>query len=266
MKTFLMVFCVLLAPPLFGQENFGPRLTAMGNSGAAVADVWSINGNAASITSLGSPIVSINYIRHFLADEISTQGLAAVIPIDNNFISVGFSRYGLSIYNQNKISFAYAKKFGHQFSMAITVNYHQLKITNYGATNGFSVDVGFYYKPQEKLSFGAYVANPSKQHFVNAEVSAPIPTSLNFGASYLFSDKVLIATTVTKIVKQPFDARLGLEYKIADPVSLRAGVTAKPFKQYAGFGINYKRLLIDFATAFDGNLGYSPQIALGYAF
>lgn len=265
MKIFILFFVAFLPISLVAQENFGPRITALGNNSAAIADVWGIQGNPAAITSLNNPIVSINYIRHFLSDEVSTQGLAAVIPIKNNFISIGLNRYGLSSYNQNKISFAYAKRFGNQFSMAMTVNYHQLKISNYGSSNGFSVDVGFYYA-LEKFNLGVYVKNPSQQKFVNEEVSAPIETSFNIGGSYLVSDKVLLATTLSKFLAHPIDARIGVEYQIAKPFALRAGVSSKPFKQFAGFGVNYTKIVIDFATTFDNNLGYSPQISLGYAF
>ncbi len=266
MKISILAFIVILPHYLSAQQNFGPRLSALGDNGAAVADVWSLRGNAAAITDLETTTISLNYIRHFLSQEISTQGLVAVIPIDNNFIGIGLNRYGLSNYNQNTISFAYAKKFGNRFSMAMTVNYHQLKITNYGSSNGFSVDVGFYYKIDQKLNLGAYVTNPSKQKFVNAEISAPIPTSLNIGASYLLTDKVQLATTISKLIDDPIDVRLGLEYRLIKLLSLRAGVTANPFKQFAGFGVKVRKLSIDFATAFDNNLGYSPQIALGYAF
>lgn len=266
MKISIIAFIVILPNYLSAQQNFGPRLTALGENSAAVADVWALRGNAAAITELETTAISINYIRHFLSQEISTQGLVAVIPIDNNFIGIAVNRYGLSSYNQNSISFAYAKKFGNQLSMAMTVNYHQLKITNYGSSNGFSVDVGFYYKIDQKLGLGAYVTNPSKQKFVNSEISAPIPTSLNVGASYLLSDKVLIATTISKPIDNPVDVRLGLEYQLIKLLSLRAGVNANPFKQFAGFGVEIRKLSIDFATAFDNNLGYSPQLALGYAF
>ena len=167
---------------------------------------------------------------------------------------------------KNKISFAYAKKFGNQFSMAMTVNYHQLKITNYGSSYGFSVDVGLYYKLNDKLNLGTFITNPSKQKFASKEVAVPIVTTINIGASYLISDKVLIAATVSQLIDNPLDVRLGLEYRLIKSLSLRAGVDANPFKQHVGFGIEISKILVDFATTFDNNLGYSPQIALGYAF
>lgn len=108
--------------------------------------------------------------------------------------------------------------------------------------------------------------NPSKQKFDNNEVLAAVPTSFNIGASYQASDKILIATTIAKMPNLATDVRLGFDYKLIDLLSLRAGLSTKPFKQHAGFGISYKSFAMDMATRYDTNLGYAPQIAVGYAF
>jgi len=262
----VLLLIILSCNPLFAQNNLGPRLTAMGNNGTAIMDVWALQANAAGITDLERPTISLNYIKHLFSDEISTQALVAVVPFKNNYVGLSFQRYGFSEYNDSKIGFTYAKKFGNKLSAATNVNYHQLKIANYGSSTGFSIDVGVLYQFDQQFVFGAFVSNPSKQKFSSAEVVAQIPTSFNVGASYLASDKVLIATTINKFLDQPIDVKLGIDYKIMDLLSLRGGLSAKPFKQYAGFGLNYKKFLLDMATTYDANLGYAPQIAIGYAF
>lgn len=262
--SFLLIF--LSTSTLFAQNNLGPRLTAMGNNGSAVSDAWSLQANPSGITDLLKTTVSINYIKHFFSNEISTQAVVAVVPLKNNFVGVSFQRYGFSAFNENKIGFAYAKKFGDKLSTSININYHQIKITDYGATTGFSIDVGTLYHFNKQFTFGAFVSNPSKQKFSSNETAVKIPTSYNIGASYSASDKVLIATTVNKTLSEPIDVRLGIDYKIIDMLSLRGGLSAKPFKQYVGFGLNYKKFLLDMATTYDANLGYAPQIAVGYAF
>ena len=153
------------------------------------------------------------------------------MPIKNNFVGASFQRYGLAEYNESKIGFAYAKKFGEKLSIALNGNYHQLKIANYGASTGFSVDVGALYHINKDFTFGVFVSNPSKQKFTNTEVLIKIPTSFNVGASYLASDKVLIATSVRKSIGQSVDVSLGIDYKILELLSLRGGLSAKPFKQ-----------------------------------
>ncbi|MFC3563501.1 PorV/PorQ family protein [Pedobacter jamesrossensis] len=266
MKIWNLLLISLTPFYLFAQNKLGPRLTAMGNNGAAVTDIWTLQANPSGITASDKPTVALNYIKHLFSNEISTQGLVAVIPFKNNFVGASFQRYGFTEYNESKIGFAYAKKFGDKLSIALNGNYHQLKITNYGSSTGFSIDVGALYHFDTEFTLGAFVSNPSKQKFSSTIVSAEIPTSFNVGASYLASDKVLIATTVSKTLNQSIDVRLGIDYKMFDLLSLRGGLSAKPFKQYASFGLNYKNFLMDMATTYDANLGYAPQIAVGYAF
>jgi len=261
------VLLISLSPfYLFAQNNLGPRLTAMGNNGAAVADIWSLQANPSAITGIERPAVSLNYIKHLFSNEISTQGFAAVIPFKNNFFGASFQRYGFSEYFESKAGFAYAKKFGEKLSIALNGNYHQIRITSYGASNGFSIDVGALYQINKEFAIGAFVSNPSQQKFSSNQISVGIPISFNVGASYLASDKVLIATSVSKSLNHSVDVSLGIDYKIISLMSLRGGLSAKPFKQYAGFGLNYKKLLVDMATTYDANIGYAPQIAIGYAF
>ncbi|PWS28960.1 hypothetical protein DHW03_03750 [Pedobacter yonginense] len=238
----------------------------MGNNGAAVSDVWSVQANPAAISNLQKLSISINYIKHLFSNEISTQAFVAVLPFKQNFVGLSFQRYGFSAYNEHKIGFAYAKKFGDNFSTAINANYHQIKISSYGATKGFSVDLGALYHFDNQLIFGAFVSNPSKQKFNSAEIAANIPISFNIGASYLASDRVLLAATISEVIHNQIEVKFGLEYQLMSLLSLRGGLSAKPFKQYAGFGLNYKKFLLDMATTYDANLGSAPQIALGYAF
>lgn len=179
------------------QNNLGPRLTAMGNNGAALSDVWSVQANIAGISETSRPSVSINYIKHLFSNEISTQALAGVVPFKNNFIGISFQRYGFSEYNESKVGFAYAKKFGDRLSTGINGNYHQLKISNYGTSTGFSVDVGALYHFKD-FAFGAFVRNPSLQKYSTEDILAEIPASYHIGASFSASDKVLIQARLLK--------------------------------------------------------------------
>ncbi|RZL46172.1 MAG: hypothetical protein EOP00_15815 [Pedobacter sp.] len=262
----LSILLLLSINLCLAQHNLGPRLTAMGNNGAAVPDIWSVEANPSAITAIKSKTVALNYSKYLFETELSKQAIAFIIPIKNNVIGMSFQRYGITEYNEIKIGLALAKQFGDKLSIALKGNYHQIKITNYGATKGFSVDVGAKYNYNELLTFGLYINNPSLQKYSSKEVETTIPTVVNAGVAYQASDKMLIATTVSKDFKGKIDVGLGIDYKLLGLLSLRGGLTAKPFKQYAGFGINYKKLTLDFAVESDPYLGYTPQIALAYAF
>ena len=77
---------------------------------------------------------------------------------------------------------------------------------------------------------------------------------------------MLIATTISKKLDAKIDVGFGIDYRLLEIMSIRGGVTIKPFKQYVGIGFTPKKLMLDLALESDPNLGYSPQIALAYAF
>lgn len=261
-----ILLLLLIGKCSYAQNNFGAKLTAMGNNGAAVSDIWSIEANPAGITKIAKPTIAANYIKLLVDSDLSKQGVVFVLPSKNNFIGFSFNRYGIAEYNEIKAGLAIAKKFGDELSISIKGNYHQISIVNYGSTAGFSLDVGATYHFNNLLTFGFYINNPSLQSFNSKIITTSIPSVLHFGSSYQFSDKLLIANTLSKDLKGKLDFSLGLDYKMIEMISLRAGLSAKPFKHYAGFGFNYKNLMVDLAAENDPNLSYTPQVALAYAF
>jgi len=259
MLTISINFC-------FAQNNFGPKLTAMGSNTAAIKDIWSLNGNPSGVTHIQSPTLAINYTKYLIDSELSNQSVAFVLPFKNNYLGASFSRYGIAEYNEIKAGLALVKRFGDKLSIALKGNYHQLKINNYGSTTGFSLDVGTMYELNEQVTLGFSLNNPSIQKYSSKEVETTIPSSIQLGGAYKASDKILIATTICKDLNSSINVGFGIDYKLLELVSLRAGVTAKPFKHYAGFGLNYKKIVLDMAVESDIHLGYTPQIALAYAF
>lgn len=248
------------------QYNQGARLTAMGKASAAVSDVWSLNANPAGITGQKLPVAALNYARYLFGDELTEQSFAFVLPFNNNFAGITLNRYGINEFNEIKAGFGLAKRFGDDLSIGIKANIHQIKITNYGNSTTFSVDAGVNYAVNHQIGLGLYVNNPSSQKYKTSNIATYIPTAAYFGATYTPSNKLLLAATVSKDMEKEFDVSVGIDYKFYELLSLRGGLSAKPFKQYFGIGLNYKKLMMDFATERHPQIGYTPQIGLSYAF
>jgi hypothetical protein len=260
----LMLFCSIGF--VRAQQMLGPKITAMGNNGASVKDIWSITSNTSGITAIQLPTLALNYTSHFFDKQLSRQAIAFVFPIKNTYLGLDFQRYGITDYNEIKTGFALAKKFGDELSIGIKINYHQLKISNYGQTTGFSVDIGTMYKLNQEIVLGLYLNNPSKQRYNNSSIAIAIPVALHIGATYQAANKISIATTIRKSIHSAVDVAIGIDYQIISSLSLRGGLSMKPFKQYAGIGFNFKKFTIDGAVENDPYLGYSSQISLAYAF
>ncbi len=266
-KTILSTFILIISAKfVFAQYNQGARLTAIGNASAAVFDTWSVNANPAGITREKTATGALNYTKFLFGDELSEQSFAFIAPVKNDFFALNVNRYGISEFNEIKAGIAFAKQFGEELSIGVKANYHQVKITNYGNANTFSVDVGANYALNKEINLGLYVNNPSSQDYKSADVETYIPTAIHFGATYEPSNKVILATTITKDFDRKFDVGFGVDYKFYDFLSVRGGLTAKPFKQYFGIGVNYEQLKFDLATSSHPQIGFTPQIGLSYAF
>lgn len=247
------------------QVNPGPRFTAMAATGVAMQDSWSLQQNQAGLTGARHPSVSVGFEKLFLGQEVSTQSALFILPYKQQVFGLSFQRYGFSAYNQQQIALAYARDFGNVLSLALDINFHQLQIKGYGSSMAYSVEAGVQYKLNAACRLGAHIANPGQSGFEKG-MDALIPVKMEFGVSYQFSDKVLLAAAVEKTLNFNADVRSGLEYRLIDWLALRGGISANPFKQYAGFGLNYQKFRLDMAAQKHASLGYAPQIALAYEF
>lgn len=247
------------------QVNTGARFTSMASAGVSLKDVWSLQQNQAGLTGTKKVTAAIAFQKPFAGYELNSQSAVLVIPLNKNVFGVSFQRYGYAAYTEQRAAFCYAKGFGDHFSIALNFNYHLLAIDSYGTASTYSVEAGIQYDFDEKFSAGAHVANPTKSS-LHSDVNVLIPVKIQVGASYLFSEKVLVALAVEKILSGVVDTKVGLEYQIIELLALRGGISANPFKHYAGVGLGFRKLKMDIAASSQPVLGYSPQIALSYEF
>lgn len=266
MKGYLFILLNLNLGLLYAQEiNTGPRFTALGNTGAALQDVWSLQSNQAGITAVRSATAAAGNESDFPAAELSTQSVLFVYPYKNNVFGISFQNYGFSAYSEQRVGLTYAKAFGDKLSAAISFNMHQLKIPQYGVASAFSAEAGLQYKIAEKILLGSHISNPSGAGYAG-RLSASLPVMLELGGAYAFSDKVRLSGSLVTVLNTSQDVRLGLEYMLADVIALRGGINLNPMRQFAGFGYKYKHLDIDAAVSAHPAIGYRPQIALAYEF
>lgn len=264
-KFYTILIFILCSKTVFTQTLNGPRIQAMGNAGVAIQDIWTLKNNAAGITSLENITFALAYENRFSVKELSTKSAAIAIPLKKYTLGASFQSYGSPVYQELKSGLSFAKAFGENFSTALTLNYHQLSIQNYGNTNTFSFQVGFQYQIFKNFWIAAHAANPNKSQYTETE-SNTLPALYQIGASYTFSDKLLLTSEVEQVLNGKLDFKTGLEYKIAPFLALRGGTSVNTFQQFGGFGIIYQKINLDFAISSHPVLGYSPQIAVGYAF
>ena len=264
MKCICLIF-ILFQTELIAQISPGPRSLSMGSAGVALKDVWSLQHNSAGIAEIRRPIFALGYERHFSDQDFSTQKAVFVIPFKQHVFGLSFHRYGFSEYSEQTAGIAYSRNFSGALALSIMLKYHQLSIYKYGSSSAVSVDAGLQYRISDRFWIGTHISNPSNSRFQDL-LGSTIPSSLSFGVSFEFSDKVLVISDIYMVLNAGIDTKLGLEYRLIKWFALRGGISASPFKQYAGFGIQHHRFTLDVASSSHPNLGYSPNLAFSYEF
>jgi hypothetical protein len=265
--TFTIIFYFLIISNTVAQSGItmvsGAKGAAMANTANTFQDVFAITSNQAGIAFLKNTSVGLLAEQRFLNADIRQFGAVAAMPSKFGSFGLLIQTFGFDIYNEQKIGLSYARKLSKKFAIGVQFDYLNTRISEYGSFNGISLEGGLQAEIIDNLWLGASIANPFRVEIAPDEY---LPTQFNFGLSYHFSDKIFLATEVEKDVEYPASARVGLDYRIIEPLSIRLGVGTKPIQNSFGVGIHLKNLTLDFAARYHQILGFTPTFSMTYEF
>lgn len=259
-QFYLFSILIFWAELLVAQINQGSRLTAMGNTGAAVKDVWGVAANPATINVAFSSI-QLSHQEHSFSKSIRNQAIAGVFPHGRQAFGIHLQRYGIPEYHQLQAGILASKQFGSKLALGLRANYHQLKIENYGTSTDFSVDAGAYYQFTDQLSIGLYFNNISKEIYRTQITHHPLPAKAYIGVAYRTTTKLLLASTMSND-----NVALGMDYQLVQAFSLRGGISINPVIHYFGIGFSKSKFLAELTVTKPSRFSYSPQLTIGYVF
>ncbi len=264
---FLVLIIFLNNNSLAGNEPAvaGGRAAGLGGATVAYADLWSAFNNQAGLAYLTKFSAGFFNETPFLMNELSTRGIAVAMPVQKlGVFALSINYFGYNLYNEKKIGLAYAKSFGDKISAGIQFDYLGTSISEgYGSNSAFTIEAGFRAELLPKFYLGAHIFNPTRAKLADYD-EEKIPTLLNIGLAYEFSDKVTLSAEGEKNVYETSAFKAGVEYHIVKILYLRAGVGTNPTKTSFGFGLEFDSFKFDIAAAYHQQLGYTPNISLTY--
>ncbi|HYE58857.1 MAG TPA: hypothetical protein VD948_10135, partial [Rhodothermales bacterium] len=146
----------------------------------------------------------------------------------------------------------------------LAVCYDHLTLgAEYGAAGAIGVDVGLRTALTERLSGGALATNLFRSELAGRE---PLPRRLTIGLAYAVSDRVTVATDVEQVVRAPARVAVGVEARVAGPLTVRAGAGNGPQQLALGFGVEAGRLSVAAAFARHEALGWTPAVEFTIGF
>jgi len=168
------------------------------------------------------------------------------------------------------VGLSFGKRLNESISLGVNAKFLQEKIDEEKA-QAFAADIGaLYFIPDSGLILGLNVQHlGTKMTFI--EESFSLPLNVKIGAAYRLIDGALtFATDVNQPTDSDLNMGLGVEYKIAGVVNLRAGYrytaggndlgTASGLR--AGIGVEVRDYKLDYAFVPYGELGQAHRISL----
>lgn len=238
----------------------------MGYAGITMTDLWSVRLNPAGLAGLDKAMAGAYHQSHWLTTELAQQGLAVALPLGQGTFAIAGDRFGYALYNETKVSGAYAMRFGDGFRAAVQVDYLHVRLgENYGSAGTLAAEFGMQARLTDALWIGAHVYNPTRA-LLGGPYDERVPTLLRAGCGYTFSRKLVMTLDAEKDIDRQERVRVGMEYRPNEVLQLRTGISSGPVQGHFGAGFRLKRLDIDLAVAVRSQLGATPIIGLNYRF
>lgn len=245
----------------------GARASALSDAAVTLNDVFAAFNNQACLSMIEKPEAGLALQNRFGMKELNTISAAFALPLASNkgVFALSVNRYGYKLFNQNKIGLAFAKKLSPVFSAGVQVDYLNTHIDEgYGNKSSFTIEGGVLAE-FNKLKAGVHIFNPLHVKITDYD-DERIPVIIKAGISYSFSEKVLAASEIFKSIDSKENFKIALEYHPVKALYVRGGVSTEPVQLTFGFGLKFSQFYADFTSGYFEPLGYSPGLALRYAF
>lgn len=270
----MRILC-LLAAATFTVRSFaggdplpvGARFAGMGHAHLTLTDLWQVRGNQAGLAGLEHPVAGAFYQQHWLASDLSMQGLAFALPVGKGCFAVSGNSFGSGgLFKEQQAGLAYAMKLSEKFRVGVQLDHLSLRFgENYGSTSTIVAQAGLQARVSDHLWIGAHLYNLGR-----AELGGPyderVPTILGAGLGYTFNEQVLLCAQAEKDLDRDERYRVGIEYRPVKALFVRTGVSTGPVQAHFGAGVRFKTLEVDLAVAARSQLGITPMFNLNYRF
>ena len=236
----------------------------MGNSSACLSDAWAIHHNVAGLAEIRRPSVAASYhsiptFRHFIR-----MAAAFAQTLAGGTAGAGVFRFGDDLYNEHMIVIGYSNTFG-LASLGIKATYHQYRATGRPTRDAITISFGGIAKLTPHILFGAHITNLN-QPLLDVTTGERITTRLAAGIAFRSSENLIVAFETEKEVQHAPTMRAGIEYRASRSIALRTGFNIRPQSGFAGLGLTFGQLQVDYATQLNYPFGLSHQATTTWFF
>ncbi|MCL1821199.1 MAG: hypothetical protein FWG22_00080 [Prolixibacteraceae bacterium] len=258
--TAFIIFVLSLASGATENRFSGARSLALSHATVALGGSEALFHNQAAIGFSNRISLAMAYESRFAMKEYALMSLGAVIPFKPVVVGLSFYQFGNSVYRENKTGLVLARNFGEKFSMGLQFDFFSEKIPeNREAFTAVTVELGFLYKLNEKITGGIHIFNPVKSALHTPVGKIELPVNVRIGGIWHIKSDLFLVAEIEKQKSRPLKLKAGVEYSPLNSVSFRLGISDGPFMPSGGVGFHFGKFLFDIGTAYYQYLGFSPS-------
>jgi hypothetical protein len=283
----------------FLKMSYYAKAAAMANAfTAGYDDANVVFYNPAGLAKLSGKKISSTYMNYF--DGINCGAFSFAFPYKNGVQLGVFAQFLSAVEDRTLIDetgnyigkdgtfgfsnmvfgFSAGKTLNHALDSGVSIKFIQESLDSYSAS-AIALDVSLLHQTaNENLKVGAVLKNFGFQlsHFTDKKNKENLPTTFIAGFRYLWSEQLTAVLDLVKPLKHDFYAGIGLEYQMYERFALRSGYKTNSDSWRMGgkadflsgfsfgFGINWNKIVLDYAFVSYGDLGLVNQVSLGYQF
>jgi hypothetical protein len=204
--------------------------------------------------------IGASVFNRFEMKELSTKSVFILFP--NRLLDMNFhlSAFGYDEYQLTNVQAGFAKKLSSGFSIGISGNYlTNSSILEEQNQTYLQADLGFFWQINEDFQWALLTENLI--HTRNLQ-----PRFCFSGVNYQLIPTVCILLETGFDFQNQFSVSAGLEYGIAEQITIRGGFRNNLQTPSFGFAYELEHWKIDAAFLFHQKLGLSNGISVAYLF
>jgi hypothetical protein len=264
--AFFLTILSMAGYPSNEKKAIGARNCALGSTGVATPDIWSVYNNPAVTAWLTTPMAGFTAENRFMMTGLTLSGVTALYPARFGVTGISVTSFGNKLYREMEASVSFARKFGPVFSAGVGFGLFRIQAdAGYGSVNLVSFQIGATLRPRESILFGVRIFNPYPIK-ITAFSGDILTQGVDLGLSWKLSTNCWIFGETGKLSGEPLNIRFGTEYCITPVISFQAGISGLPFSFSFGAGLHTGRWSWNISSSYHHWLGFSPSISCQYRF
>lgn len=243
------------------KEPLSVRYAGLGAYSKNFADIFSATSNGASLAQLKTGGFAVYGERRFLLEELNGYSAIAAMRTSSGVFGLEGDFFGSSAFNENELSFIYARKITKSIDIGAKFNYYSVSIPGYGNASAVNFEAGAIFHFTDKIHSGFHVYNPVGSRLGKTS-REKLPSVYKTGIGYEASEMVFISAEIVKQEGRQISVNAGFQYNLQENIFIRTGISTLTANSYVSVGLRLSFARIDVNAAYHPQLGFTPGLLL----